>query len=342
MVPFFVQGTVALVSRSTGAVHSEFANVLNGACVHYVMVSKIQWKPFWLATHLYPQSRGSEKKFFFTTPYTEWLDWVAKWCELCMTFLHRPRRMRVERCLHARPGGGGGGGNGHRRQMSYAFAARLRVMTLMAACHQKSTAKFRSELFLYEFYLVLVHCTSFEGAVQCFFLFNNRVLRLPAIVFYFSFSFCMCLLHCKFVVYESKSRITIRSVESKDWLFRADVYAQRFQDIQGIPGTRPGKLPECQPQACRSIVDSAFFKRFCAKLSVRDRRVANLDKKAAAGCTFDRGKASGSFSVLYPSSCITIRSVWLAANVLAWQTKSWRRKSSRRKAHTAQRSRECM
>ena len=28
----------------------------NGACVHYVMVSKIQWRPFWLATHLYPQN----------------------------------------------------------------------------------------------------------------------------------------------------------------------------------------------------------------------------------------------------------------------------------------------
>ena len=24
--------------------------------MHYVMVSKIQWKPFWLATQLYPQN----------------------------------------------------------------------------------------------------------------------------------------------------------------------------------------------------------------------------------------------------------------------------------------------
>ena len=26
------------------------------ACVHYVMVSKFQWKPFWLATQLDPQN----------------------------------------------------------------------------------------------------------------------------------------------------------------------------------------------------------------------------------------------------------------------------------------------
>ena len=27
-----------------------------GSCVHYVVVSKFQWKPFWLATQLYPQN----------------------------------------------------------------------------------------------------------------------------------------------------------------------------------------------------------------------------------------------------------------------------------------------
>ena len=32
----------------------------NGACAHYVMVSKFQWKPFWLATQ--------------RDPCTEWLD----------------------------------------------------------------------------------------------------------------------------------------------------------------------------------------------------------------------------------------------------------------------------
>ena len=33
-----------------------FESQENGACVHYVMVSKIQWQPFWLATQLYPQN----------------------------------------------------------------------------------------------------------------------------------------------------------------------------------------------------------------------------------------------------------------------------------------------
>ena len=28
----------------------------NGGCAHYVIVSKVQWKPFWLATQLYPQN----------------------------------------------------------------------------------------------------------------------------------------------------------------------------------------------------------------------------------------------------------------------------------------------
>ena len=29
---------------------------MNGACAHYVMVSKFQWKPFWLATQRDPQN----------------------------------------------------------------------------------------------------------------------------------------------------------------------------------------------------------------------------------------------------------------------------------------------
>ena len=28
----------------------------NGACAHYVIVSKFQWKPFWLATQREPQN----------------------------------------------------------------------------------------------------------------------------------------------------------------------------------------------------------------------------------------------------------------------------------------------
>ena len=30
--------------------------IYNGACAHYVMVSKFQWKPFWLATQRDPQN----------------------------------------------------------------------------------------------------------------------------------------------------------------------------------------------------------------------------------------------------------------------------------------------
>ena len=37
---------------------------VDGACVHYVMVSKFQWKPCHPALS------------------TDWLDWVVKWCEL--------------------------------------------------------------------------------------------------------------------------------------------------------------------------------------------------------------------------------------------------------------------
>ena len=33
----------------------------NGPCAHYVMVSKIQWKPFWLASQLYPQNDWTGK-----------------------------------------------------------------------------------------------------------------------------------------------------------------------------------------------------------------------------------------------------------------------------------------
>ena len=37
-------------------VGSTFDSLANGVCVHFVMVFKITWKPFWLATQLYPQS----------------------------------------------------------------------------------------------------------------------------------------------------------------------------------------------------------------------------------------------------------------------------------------------
>ena len=35
---------------------------LDGACAHYVMVSKFQWKPFWLATQRDPQNDWTERQ----------------------------------------------------------------------------------------------------------------------------------------------------------------------------------------------------------------------------------------------------------------------------------------
>ena len=32
----------------------------NGACAHHVMVSRVQRKPFWIATHLYPSNYSTE------------------------------------------------------------------------------------------------------------------------------------------------------------------------------------------------------------------------------------------------------------------------------------------
>ena len=60
-----------------------FESQENGACTHYVMVSKInQWKPFWLATQLKPQNdwtgwqfRMSYDVFFCTGP-------ILFWCQL--------------------------------------------------------------------------------------------------------------------------------------------------------------------------------------------------------------------------------------------------------------------
>ena len=46
---------------------------INGACAHYIMLSKIQWKPFWLATQQYPEN--------------DWLGGKIVWA---MTYWHRP------------------------------------------------------------------------------------------------------------------------------------------------------------------------------------------------------------------------------------------------------------
>ena len=51
----------------------------NGACAHYVMVSKFQWKPFWLATQRDPQNDQTATPnrvnygVFAQAPYPEWV-----------------------------------------------------------------------------------------------------------------------------------------------------------------------------------------------------------------------------------------------------------------------------
>ena len=43
-------------SPATNSRFALFEQKYNGACAHYVMVSKFQWKPFWLATQRDPQN----------------------------------------------------------------------------------------------------------------------------------------------------------------------------------------------------------------------------------------------------------------------------------------------
>ena len=45
----------------------------NGGCVHYIIESKVQWKPFWLATQQYPQN-----------------DWLGGNCPYAVTYAHSP------------------------------------------------------------------------------------------------------------------------------------------------------------------------------------------------------------------------------------------------------------
>ena len=47
---------IMLVKRTYTVVGIHRWNTPNGACAHYVMVSKFQWKPFWLATQRDPQN----------------------------------------------------------------------------------------------------------------------------------------------------------------------------------------------------------------------------------------------------------------------------------------------
>ena len=43
-------------SKQSKCLQVRLQSEYNGGCAHYVMVSKIQWKPFWLASQLYPQN----------------------------------------------------------------------------------------------------------------------------------------------------------------------------------------------------------------------------------------------------------------------------------------------
>ena len=45
----------------------------NGDCAHYIIESKVQWKPFWLATQQYPQN-----------------DWLGGNFQYTMTYAHGP------------------------------------------------------------------------------------------------------------------------------------------------------------------------------------------------------------------------------------------------------------
>ena len=58
----------------------------NGACAHYVMVSKFQWKPFWFTTQRDPQNDWTATQnrvnydVFAQAPLST-VDWVRKWLE---------------------------------------------------------------------------------------------------------------------------------------------------------------------------------------------------------------------------------------------------------------------
>ena len=56
----------------------------HGACAHYVMVSKTQWKPFWLATNLYPLNDWAGWHFrvnydVFAQAPLHWFPWSPRY-----------------------------------------------------------------------------------------------------------------------------------------------------------------------------------------------------------------------------------------------------------------------
>ena len=89
-------------SCTTPQAHSinAFSLLPNGACAHYVMVSKFQWKPFWLATQRDPQNDWT------ATQNRVNYDVFAQAPSLSSYNLRKPRqlilpRLRTSRHLHS-------------------------------------------------------------------------------------------------------------------------------------------------------------------------------------------------------------------------------------------------
>ena len=66
------------VVRYCPAFHIIMLKDSNGAGAHYVIVSRIQWKPFWFATQLYPHNdrtgwqNGVNYDVFAQAPFNGW------------------------------------------------------------------------------------------------------------------------------------------------------------------------------------------------------------------------------------------------------------------------------
>ena len=54
--------SVCILTFHKALSHQSHCNTA-AACAHYVMLSKIHWKPFWLATQLYPQNDCTQPRW---------------------------------------------------------------------------------------------------------------------------------------------------------------------------------------------------------------------------------------------------------------------------------------
>ena len=85
----------------------------DGACAHYVMVSKFQWKPLWLATQRDPQN-----------------DWTATQNRVNYDVFAQAPLIAQEKGKRENGGGGGGGGGAVRITSWY-----QKLMEAILACH---------------------------------------------------------------------------------------------------------------------------------------------------------------------------------------------------------------